>query len=78
MIERSATNPARTFAFPSGLGTLRAGAEADVAVLSVMEGNFDLTDAQGETRVGHRKLVPVATVKSGRLYGSASIPVVRV
>ncbi|PYV16424.1 MAG: amidohydrolase/deacetylase family metallohydrolase [Acidobacteria bacterium] len=78
VIERSATNPARTFAFPSGLGTLRAGAEADVAVLSVMEGNFDLTDAQGETRVGHRKLVPVATVKSGRLYGSASIPVVRV
>jgi dihydroorotase len=78
VIERSATNPARTFAFPSGLGTLRAGAEADVAVLSVTEGNFDLTDAQGETRVGHRKLVPVATVKSGRLYGSASIPVVRV
>jgi len=78
VIQRSATNPARTFAFPRGIGTLAEGAEADIAVFAEAEGKFELTDAMGQTRTGNRKLVPVATVKSGRIYGSASIPVVRV
>ena len=51
------------------------GSEADVAVFSLEEGDFELVDAQGETRIGHRKLVPLATVKAGKIYGSASIPV---
>ena len=75
VIERAATNPANTFAFPEGLGTLSLGSEADVAVFSLEEGDFELVDAHGETRIGHRKLVPLATVKAGKIYGSASIPV---
>lgn len=75
VIERSATNPANTFGFPKGLGTLREGAEADVAVFTLAEGDFEFVDALGAKRVGHRKLVPVATVKAGKIYGSASIPV---
>ena len=75
VIEMSSTNPANTFGFPQGLGTLREGAEADVAVFSLIEGDFTYTDAEKQTRVGHRKLVPVATVKSGRIYGQASTPV---
>lgn len=77
VIERAATNPANTFGFPKGRGTLREGAEADVAVFSLAEGNFEFVDAQQQKRVGHRKLVPVGTVKAGKIYGSASIPVVR-
>lgn len=69
------TNAANTFGFPDGLGTLREGSIADVAVFSLEEGNFELVDARGETRIGNRKLVPAATVKAGRIYGSASIPV---
>jgi len=76
VIERATANPARTFGFPMGLGTLREGAEADIAVLSVAEGDFDFVDSLGAHRIGHRKLVPAATVKAGRIYGSASIPVV--
>jgi dihydroorotase len=75
VIERAATNPANTFGFPKGLGTLREGAEADVAVFTLAEGDFLFVDAHGKRRIGHRKLVPVATVKAGRLYGSASLPV---
>jgi dihydroorotase len=75
VIERAATNPARTFAFPQGLGTLSVGSEADVAVFSLEEGNFQFVDTLKQTRVGHRKLTPVATVKAGRIYGSASIPI---
>ncbi len=77
VIERAATNPANTFGFPKGLGTLREGAEADVAVFSLAEGDFEFEDTQKQKRIGHQKLVPVATVKAGRIYGSASIPVVR-
>lgn len=77
VIERAATNPAHTFGFPEGLGTLREGAEADVAVFALEEGKFEFRDALGDLRVGSRKLSPVATVKGGKIYGSASIPVVR-
>lgn len=75
VIERAATNPAGTFGFPQGLGTLREGSEADVAVFSLLEGDFEFVDSLKQTRTGHRKLVPVATVKAGKIYGSASIPV---
>jgi len=76
VIERATTNPATVFGFPNGLGTLRPGGEADVAVFSLLEGNFEFTDSLGAKRRGHQKLLPVATVKGGKIYGSASIPVV--
>src|SRR5262249_24054294 len=72
VIERATANPANTFGFPRGLGTLREGSDADVAVFSLNEGRFELVDSVGEKRIGSRKLVPSATVKSGRIYGSAS------
>ena len=75
VVERATANPAGTFGFPKGLGTLRPGSEADVAVFSLEEGDFKFTDAMKQTRIGHRRLVPVATVKAGKIYGSASIPV---
>jgi dihydroorotase len=77
VIERATTNAANAFGFPRGLGMLKEGAEADVAVFSLQEGRFEFVDSVGEKRAGTRKLVPVATVKTGRIYGSASIPVVR-
>jgi dihydroorotase len=45
VIERAATNPANVFGFPSGLGTLREGAEADVAVWTLSEGDFEFVDS---------------------------------
>jgi len=77
VIQRASTNPANLFGFPKGLGTLSVGAAADVALFSLLEGDFQFEDALKQTRLGHKKLVPVATVKAGRIYGSAPIPVVR-
>jgi dihydroorotase len=77
VIERASTNAANLFAFPKGLGTLRPGAEADVAVFSLLEGDFEFVDALQQRRLGHQKLSPVATVKAGRIYGSAPLPVAR-
>ena len=75
VIARVTTNPANTLAFHRGTGTLREGADADVAVFDLIEGNFEFADSQFHKRIGHLKLVPVATVIAGRIYGSASIPV---
>jgi dihydroorotase len=69
VIARASTHAAGAFGFPRGLGTLREGAEADVAVWSLAEGDFEFVDALREKRIGHRKLVPVATVKAGRVWG---------
>jgi dihydroorotase len=77
VIERVTTNPSRLFGLLNGLGTLKEGAEADIAVFALDEGDFEFVDALGAKRIGSRKLRPVATVKAGKIYGSASIPVVR-
>jgi len=61
------SQPASMFPFTEKLGSLEEGAEADIAVLDVVEGEFLLTDSGGDTRTASRKLVPVATVKGGQL-----------
>jgi len=76
VIERATILLARAFRFPHQPGTLQPGAVADVAVFDLVEGDFEFPEsyvsaAEPEKRVGHRKLVPVATVKDGKLYGSA-------
>jgi len=77
VVERATVAPANTFAFPSGTGTLRPGAEADVAVFEYPEGRFEFVDSRGERRTGNRRLIPFVTVKSGYIYGAASATVER-
>jgi dihydroorotase len=76
-IERVTSNPSRVFGALNGFGSLRPGSEADISVFALEEGKFRLTDALGATRTGRQMLRPVATVKGGKLYGAASIPVER-
>jgi dihydroorotase len=80
VIECATINPARAFRFPNQPGTLRVGSEADVAVFQILEGDFEMmaSSLEGplEKRIVHRKILPMATVKGGHLYGTASIPVV--
>jgi dihydroorotase len=80
VIQCATINPARAFRFPNQPGTLRVGSEADVAVFQILEGDFEMlaSSLEGplEKRIVHRKILPVATVRGGHLYGTASIPVV--
>jgi dihydroorotase len=78
VVARATVNAANTFGFPKGLGTLREGSEGDVAVFQLAEGDFALYDSGKQPRIVHRRLLPVATIKGGRIYGGASIPVVTV
>ena len=49
-----------------GLGTLAVGAEADIAVFDLREGDFEFVDNERTVRRGRQKLVPFAVVCRGR------------
>jgi dihydroorotase len=66
-IEKVTAAPARMLNFPEKLGTLEPGTTADVSVLSVERGSFDLLDSTRQKRVGQQRIVPVATVRGGEI-----------
>lgn len=57
--------PASALGMTDRLGTLAVGSEADVTVLRLEEGRFDLVDSAGDVREGRQRLVPVAVLKTG-------------
>jgi len=75
VIRRATANPARALAFPSGTGSLKEGATADVAVFELREAPWEMVDSMREKRAGKWRLKPMATVKAGRVYGNSVIPV---
>ena len=54
----------------TGLASLAVGAAADVTILGIEEGRFELVDSAGTSRSARQRLVPVATVMAGE-----SVPV---
>jgi dihydroorotase len=67
-IARCTVNAARTFNFGAEIGTLKPGAEGDVSVLDLAVGDFTFTDSHHQTRQGQQKLLPVVTVRAGKLF----------
>jgi len=68
VISRATINSSRVFNFGVSIGTLKPGAEADVSVLELKEGEFTFTDSDGKSRLGRRKLVAAATVRGGKVF----------
>ena len=68
VVERATIRAARVFNFGAEIGTLKPGAEADISVFELQEGEFTFSDSDGRTRTGRQRLAPVATVKGGRLF----------
>jgi dihydroorotase len=68
VIAMGTERPARAIGKLGEVGTLKPGADADVAVLRLREGPVDLTDARGVTRRGNRLLMPVGTLRAGRRF----------
>ena len=58
-----------------GLGTLRLGAPADVAIFDLLDGPVEFVDTRNNKRNGTKKLVPVLTVKAGRPFGRPPLPI---
>ena len=68
VIARATVNSSRVFNFGVSIGTLKPGAEADVSVLELKDGEFTFTDSDGKTRTGRQKLEAVTTVKGGTVF----------
>jgi dihydroorotase len=66
VIRKTTEVPAQLLGMAGKLGTLRPGAEGDVAVLRLEDGEFVYRDCSGEERKWDRRLEPVAVVKGGR------------
>ncbi len=58
-------NAARIVGHVPGLGTMAVGAPADIAVLTVENGSFPLTDAQGDTQTAKQRIFCRATICRG-------------
>jgi dihydroorotase len=59
--------PARFLRIEDRAGSLALGRDADIAVIDLVNGNWQFKDANNVSRVGSQALVPVLTVKSGRV-----------
>jgi len=68
VIERSTEAPARLLGMEGKIGTLQAGAEGDVAVWELREGEFTFEDSYQNTLTGRLKLEPVLTLKGGEMF----------
>lgn len=67
VIARATVRAARAMPPFQSLGTLAVGADADVAIFDLREGDFTFVDNERTTRRGRQKLVPVTVVCRGRL-----------
>jgi predicted amidohydrolase len=50
------------------IGTLKVGADADIAIVQHREGTVTFTDAPGNERTGNQLLVPVETLRKGQRF----------
>jgi len=66
VIDRSTRAPAREVGHPE-LGTLSVGADADVAVFDLLEGNFSYWDCGRARLVGKQKLACALTIRGGKV-----------
>jgi dihydroorotase len=77
VVLRNTWNPAKAIQ-RDDLGHLSPGAEADVAVFRLREGDFGFMDARGTVRPGRKKLETELTIRAGRvvwdLNGIAALP----
>jgi dihydroorotase len=65
VIAKATARPAAAIGRSPELGSIAVGGVADLSVLRLVEGPFTFRDTLGDTRLGDRRLEPVATVRAG-------------
>ena len=61
-------HPAKALRMEDRVGTLEVGRQADISVLEIKEGDWVVYDVLGTPRSIDRAVVPVLTVKKGKLF----------
>ncbi|HXP04878.1 MAG TPA: amidohydrolase/deacetylase family metallohydrolase [Stellaceae bacterium] len=67
LVARATGAPAKILGYEGTVGTLKPGANADVAVLELRDGNFELKDSEGSTVTAKRRLIAQLTLRDGRV-----------
>jgi dihydroorotase len=67
LVLRATATPAKILGLEGIVGTLRPGANADVAVLELRDGDYEFRDTDGNTVRGKRRLLTQLTLKDGRV-----------
>lgn len=60
-------NAAKAVGMSDSLGEIAIGREADLSVLEIVNGSWTFTDADGKALIGDQALVPVHTIRAGKL-----------
>lgn len=68
VILRATSAPARIMGYEGTVGTLKPGANADISVFELRDGNFEMRDSDGDTIIAKRRLLAQLTVKEGRVW----------
>ncbi len=65
IIQATTSVPAAAMRLQDRLGTLQTGRQADIVLLKRQQGEALLTDAEGQSRLAHERLVPISVWKRG-------------
>jgi predicted amidohydrolase len=68
VVIRGTATPAKILGYEGTVGTLKPGANADIAVFELRDGSLLLRDSDGNTINAKRRLVAQLTVKDGRVW----------
>jgi dihydroorotase len=68
IVERATAAPAKILGYEGTVGTLKPGANADIALIERRNGNVDLTDSDGNTVTARERLITRLTLKDGRVW----------
>src|ERR1700676_488407 len=68
IVRRATAAPARILGYDGTVGTLKPGANADIALVERRNGNVDLTDSDGNTVTAKERLINRMTIKDGRVW----------
>lgn len=71
-LRRVTETPARVLGMAGEIGTLQPGAEADIALLELAEGDFELADITGAIEVAGQKLIPKSVYRAGKPYSGTT------
>lgn len=66
VIEMSTINPARALGLDDNIGSLKPGMVADISILELLSGKWEIVDSKQKTLTLTRLLSPNSTVKSGQ------------
>jgi dihydroorotase len=68
IVARATSAPAKILGYEGTVGTLKPGANADIALIERRNGNVDLTDSDGNTVTARERLITRMTLKDGRVW----------